>query len=145
MGVATRCRCAVDAALLGVERWRLRAACRLLGSARRFLWRHQRRADSFHCDREGVIPVTFTLPDAVLALCILGHLPCPPSLNAESNRVEIVWRVDVGVNLVDPPGSCGSLGRRKLELVTMVVGGPMGVTGRPSQACGIDLRISRRK
>ena len=83
--------------------------------------------------------------DAVLALYILGHLPCPPSLSAELNRVEIVWRVDVGVNLVDPPGSCGSLGRRKLELVTMVVGGPMGVTGRPSQACGIDLRISRRK
>jgi len=71
--------------------------------------------------------------DAVLALYILGHLPCPPSLNAESNRVEIVWRVDVGVNLVDPPGSCGSLGRRKLELVTMVVGGPMGVLScRPS-------------
>src|SRR5215472_12579464 len=43
MGVATRCRRAVDAALLEVERWRLRAACRLLGSARRFLWRHQLR------------------------------------------------------------------------------------------------------
>ena len=36
----------------------------------------------------------------------------------------MVWRVDVGVNLVDPPGSCGSLGRRKLELVG--VGGPSG-------------------
>jgi hypothetical protein len=30
----------------------------------------------------------------------------------------------VGVNPVDPPGSCGSLGRRKLELVG--VGGPSG-------------------
>jgi hypothetical protein len=30
--------------------------------------------------------------------------------------VEVVWRVDVRVNPVDPPGALRRLGRRKLEL-----------------------------
>src|SRR5215469_3706534 len=41
--------------------------------------------------------------DAVFALYILGHLPCPPSFNAESNREKMVRRVDVGVNPRRPP------------------------------------------
>ena len=38
-----------------------------------------------------------------------------PQLHAQSNRVEIVWRVDVGVNLRRPSWVLQRLGRRKLE------------------------------
>jgi hypothetical protein len=34
----------------------------------------------------------------------------PPKLNAQSNQVEMAWRVDVGVNPADPPGTLRRLG-----------------------------------
>jgi hypothetical protein len=48
--------------------------------------------------------------DAVFALYILGHLPCPPSLKRRIKSGKIVWRVDVRVNPVDPPGTLRRLG-----------------------------------
>ena len=83
-------------------------------TTRRLVSLRQGRSDPCHLHASG------------RGICTLHSWPSSlsPKLNAESNRKEMVWRVDVGGNPVDPPGSCGSLGRRKLELVG--VGGPSG-------------------
>ena len=59
--------------------------------------------------------------DAVFALYFLVHLPCPPGLMLNRNRVEMVWRADEGLGPSTLRGSCGA-GRRKLRLATLEEG-----------------------
>src|SRR5215471_6711743 len=86
--------------------------------------------------------------DAVFALYFLVHLPCPPSLTLNRNRVEMVWRADEGLGPSALRGSCGihlRMSCRKLGLATLEEGRrrgsilvgppkPAGIAGKPASS-----------
>ena len=84
--------------------------------------------------------------DAVFALYFLVHLPCPPSLTLNRNRVEMVWRADEGLDpspgvlrhsFADelPQARISYVGGRPTERLNLVgPPKPAGVAGKPASS-----------
>src|SRR5215472_3492399 len=88
--------------------------------------------------------------DAVFALCFLVHLPCPPSLTLNRNRVEMVWRADEGLGPSALRGSCGihlRMSCRKLGLATLEEGRRRGsiLVGPPKNLRRSEVALGGRR